>query len=83
MAQFTNYLGDINEISKDTLFIDGSKIKSVANRCTFVWRKIIEKNMPKILKELPYFILKCEQNFDIKVIYKDKIRMCHLKNLKR
>lgn len=81
MAQFTNYFGDINEISKDTLFIDGTKIESVANRYTFVWRKTIEKNMPKMLKSLPDFILKCEQDFDIKVIYKDKIRMHHLKKL--
>ena len=36
LAQFTNYLGDTNEISKDTLFIDGTKIESAANRYTFV-----------------------------------------------
>ncbi|HGE7937204.1 TPA: hypothetical protein ACGDVW_001477 [Clostridioides difficile] len=43
MTQFTNYLSDINEVSKDILFIGGSKIKSVANRCTFVWRQTIEE----------------------------------------
>ncbi len=41
MTQFTNYLSDINEVSKYILFIDINKIKSVANRCTFVWRQTI------------------------------------------
>lgn len=81
MAQFTNYLSDNNEISKDTLFIDGTKIESVANRYTFVWKKAIEKNMPKMLNKIPNFISKCEQNFGIKVIYEDKIKMYHLKKL--
>lgn len=43
IAQFKNYLGDNSEISKDTLFIDGSKIESAANRYTFVWRQIYRK----------------------------------------
>lgn len=81
MAQFTNYLGDNNEISKDTLFIDGTKIESVANRYTFVWKKAIEKNMPKMLNQICDFIFKCEQDFGIKIIYENKIKMYHLKKL--
>lgn len=79
MAQFTNYLGYNNEISKDTLFIDGTKIESVTNRYTLVWKKAIEKNMPKILNQMPDFISKCEQDFGIKIIYENKIKMYHLK----
>uniref|UniRef100_UPI0038CD1723 transposase n=1 Tax=Paraclostridium benzoelyticum TaxID=1629550 RepID=UPI0038CD1723 len=80
MAQFTKYLGDKGEISKDTLFIDGTKIESATNRYTFVWRKGIEKNMPKMLNQISSFISKCEQDFGIKVIYENKIKMYHLKN---
>lgn len=81
IAQFTNYLGDNSEISKDTLFIDGSKIESAANRYTFVWRKSIEKNMPKVLNNIPNFVLKCEKDFGIKVIYKGEVKIYHLKKL--
>lgn len=69
MTQLTNFLGDKNEISKK-LFIDGIKIESCANRYTFVWKKSINKNMNKIFKQISNFILKWENNFDIKVIYK-------------
>lgn len=81
LAQFTNYLGDNNEISKDTLFIDGTKIESVANRYTFVWKKTVDKNMTKMLAELPNFIYKCEIDFGIKIIYKNTIKMYHLKKM--
>ena len=81
MAELTNYLGDINEISKDTLFIDGTKIESAANRYTFVWRKTVDKNMAKILDKIPDFVLRCEEDFGIKIIYRNKIKQHHLKKL--
>lgn len=81
ISQFTNFLGDNSVISKDTLFIDGSKIESAANRYTFVWRKSIEKNMPKVLNKIPNFVLKCEKDFGIKVIYKGEVKIYHLKKL--
>ncbi len=81
MAQFTNYLCNNNEISKDTLFIDETKIESVANIYTFIWREFIEKNISKMLNKISNFVLKCEQDFNIKVIYKNTIKMYHLKKL--
>ena len=81
MGQFTKYLAYNNEISKDTLFIDGTKIEAAANRYTFVWRKSIEKNVSKMINQIPDFVLKCEQDFGIKIIYKNKIKMYHLKKL--
>lgn len=81
LAQFTNYLGDTNEISTDTLFIDGTKIESAANRYTFVWKKTVDKNMNKMLEEIPNFVSKCETDFGIKIIYGNKIKMHHLKKI--
>lgn len=81
MAEFALFLANNNEISLENLFIDGTKIESVANRYTFVWKKTLTKNMDKMMKEIPSFFLKCEQDFCIKIIYQDKIRMYHLKKL--
>lgn len=81
MAQFTNFLGSENEISKENLFIDGTKIESSANRYTFVWKKSVTKNLDKMLKQIPDFILKCENYFGIKVIYRDEVKMYHLNKL--
>lgn len=55
MAEFALFLANNNEISLENLFIDGTKIESVANRYTFVWKKTITKNMDKMMKEIPSF----------------------------
>lgn len=81
LAQLANMLADKNEISKETIFIDGTKIEASANRYTFVWKKTVAKNMQKLINKIPNFVLKCEQDFGIKLIYKNKIKMHHLKKL--
>ena len=68
-------------ISKDNIFIDGTKIESVANRYTFVWKKSITKNMAKVLAKIPEFILQCEHDFGIKILYKTQVRIKHIKKL--
>ena len=42
--QVTNLLIDNSLVSLDTVFVDGTKVESFANRYTFVWRKSVEKN---------------------------------------
>lgn len=65
----------------DILFIDSIKIESSANRYTFVWKKAINKNIAKMMSNISYFMLKCEIDFGIKIICKDKIKIHHLKKL--
>lgn len=81
MSQFTNFLADIKEISAETLFIDGTKIESSANKYTFVWKKSILKNKNKMSQNIAELFLKCEQSFGIKIIYQDEIRIYHMKKL--
>ena len=45
-------LYDLGEISGETIFQDGTKVESVANKYTFVWRKAITKNMIKCFAHL-------------------------------
>ena len=81
MSQFTNFLADIKEISAQTLFIDGTKIESSANKYTFVWKKSILKSKTKMIKNIEDFFLKCEKNFGIKIIYQNEIKIYHMKKL--
>ena len=39
LAEMSNALFDLGEISGETIFIDGTKIEAAANKCTFVWKK--------------------------------------------
>ena len=47
IAEITNFLFEIGEISGETIFIDGTKIEANANKYTFVWKKAVTKNMSK------------------------------------
>ncbi|CCL77471.1 hypothetical protein QES_3335 [Clostridioides difficile CD149] len=42
-------------------------------------KKAINKNMAKMMNNISDFILKCEIDFGIKIIYKDKIKIHHLR----
>ena len=41
LAEMSNALFDLGEISGKTIFIDGTKIESNANKYTFVWKKSV------------------------------------------
>ena len=44
LAQMSDLLYLLGEISGKTIFIDGTKIESAANKYTFVWKRAITKN---------------------------------------
>ena len=83
LAQTTGMLLDVGEISGETLFIDGIKIESCANKYTFVWKKAVTKNLEKLLLKLAAFVQECEELYAIKVVYSNQVRMKHLKKLRK
>ena len=83
LAQVTNFLYDIGEISGSAIFIDGTKIEAYANKYTFVWKKAVTKNMAKLLIKIADFVKECEELYGIKLIYNDKVQMKHVKKLKK
>lgn len=46
--QMVEYLHSIDEVKYENLFLDGTKIEANANKYTFVWRKIVNKNEAKM-----------------------------------
>jgi transposase len=50
--QMINRLYELNEITGETIYQDGTKVESVANKYTFVWRKALTKNMEKCFNHL-------------------------------
>ena len=47
-AEVVRLLHDLNYLSLDVQYIDGTKIESAANRYTFVWKGAVEKNKAKL-----------------------------------
>lgn len=83
LAEMTNFLYDIDEISGESIFIDGTKIEAYANKYTFVWKKAITKNMAKLLLKIADLVQECEELYDIKLIYKNVVKMKHVKKLRK
>jgi transposase len=51
-TQVVLMLVEMGHISLQTVYIDGTKIESRANRYTFVWRKTVEKNKAKLEEKI-------------------------------
>lgn len=83
MAQVGTILLDLGEISGENIFIDGTKIESVANKYTFVWKKAVSKNMQKLADKICRFCAECEELYAMKVVYKDQISLHTLKRLRK
>lgn len=83
MAEMSNFLYDIGEISGDAVFIDGTKIEACANKYTFVWKKAVTKNLDKLLIKLAGFVSECEELYGIKLVYYNQVKMKHVKSLRR
>ena len=79
LAEMSNALFDLGEISGETIFIDGTKIEACANKYTFVWKKAVTKNQVKLAD----FVAECEQLYDIKIVYGNTIKMKHVKKLRK
>ncbi len=83
LAEMSNVLFDLGEISGETIFIDGTKIEAAANKYTFVWKKAVTKNQTKLLIKLADFVAECEQLYDLKIVYGDAVKMKHVKKLRQ
>lgn len=83
LAEMSNLLYFIGEISGENIFIDGTKIEACANKYTFVWKKAVTKNQAKLLIKLADFVAECEQLYDIKIIYGDIVKLKHIKKLRK
>ena len=83
LAEMSNALFDLEEISGETIFIDGTKIEAAANKYTFVRKKAVIKNQTKLLIKLADFVAECEQLYGLKIVYGDTVKMKHVKKLRK
>lgn len=83
LAEMSNALFDLGEISGETIFIDGTKIEANANKYTFVWKKAVTKNQEKLLIKLADFMAECEELYDLKIVHGNTVKMKHVKKLRK
>ena len=83
LASMTEKLYEAGEISGKTIFIDGTKIESVANKYTFVWKKRVIKSQEKLTEKVERFVSECEELYGIRAVYNDRIDIGTLKRLRK
>ena len=83
LAQMSDLLYLLGEISGKTIFIDGTKMESAANKYTFVWKRAITKNQARLYTKLTSFVAECEELYGIRTVYHDQISIHTLKRLKK
>ncbi|HJH56271.1 MAG TPA: IS1182 family transposase [Brachyspira hyodysenteriae] len=78
--QFVKKIFELENISTDTIYIDGTKIEAYANKYTFVWRGSIEKYRSKLDEKIELLI--SQFNKDFNVHYESFLEICaYLSNL--
>jgi len=78
--QFFKLIFEIENISTDTIYIDGTKIEAYANKYSFVWRGSIEKYSLRLDEKIE--ILISDFNSDFNTNYESFLEICsYLSNL--
>lgn len=61
--QMVRRLAEMGEISKETVFIDGTKLEACANKYTFVWKKSVSKWEEKMFSKIETAISLINQEY--------------------
>lgn len=83
LAEVSKLLYSLGEISGKSIFIDGTKIESVANKYTFVWKKAVTKNQAKLFDKILVFVEERENLYGFRIAYNGKVSLHTLKRLRK
>ncbi|PID82148.1 MAG: IS5/IS1182 family transposase [Clostridiales bacterium] len=83
MVEMVRFLKEIGEISAETVFIDGTKIESCANKYTFVWKRAVSKNHKRLLEKILDLIACIEEKYAVNLVYKNKVSIHTLKRVRK
>ena len=81
--QMVKRLENAGELSKETVFIDGTKLEACANKYTFVWKKAVTKNQAKLFDKILVLVEECENLYGFRIAYNGKISLHTLKRLRK
>lgn len=81
MAQMTNLLIELDQITTTEVFIDGTKIESTANRYTFVWKKAVTKHQARFLQKTALLVGDIIQRHQLKPLWQKQVKKKHVKRI--
>ena len=81
--QLVDVLAENGEVSRTSVFIDGTKIEANAGRYTFVWKKSVGKNEAKMQEKMKTELPEIARRFSLRLWIGEKIRAKDLKKLRK
>ena len=83
MAEMDKILYHLGEISARDIFIDGTKIESVANKYTFVWKHAVTKNLAKLTEKVLNHVKECEAAYGLQIVHNNQVSLHTLKRMRK
>lgn len=83
LAQNSQLLYELGEISGENIFIDGTKIEANANKYTFVWKKAVMKNQKKLGEKFAALYEECINAYGFKAAKQGNIKLRDMKKLRK
>lgn len=81
LAQMTELLYALNQVTDTEVFIDGTKIEASANKYTFVWKKSVTKHQAKFLQKTALLVGDIIERYSFKPLWHKEVKKKHVKKL--
>lgn len=79
--EMNRLLLDLEQITDEEIFIDGTKIEADANRYTFVWKKATTKHQRRFLQKTALLAGEIIERYGLKPVRNKEIQKRHVKKL--
>lgn len=87
LAQMTELLYSMDQVTDTEIFVDGTKIEASANKYTFVWKKAVTKHQARFLQKTALLVGDMIERYEFKPLWRKEVHKKHvkkyLKKLKR
>jgi len=81
MAQMTELLHALGQVTTTEVFIDGTKIEANANKYTFVWKKAVTKHQARFLQKTALLVGDIIARYEFKPLWHKEVHKRHVKKL--
>lgn len=83
LANCTEMLLELGEISGENIFIDGTKIEANANKYTCVWKREVTGNREKLGIKMAALVQECVEAYALKPVWHGRVKIKIIKSLRK
>lgn len=81
LAQMSELLHELKQITDTEIFVDGTKIEANANKYTFVWKKSVTKHQARFLQKTAFVVGDIIDRYGLKPLWRKEVHKKHVKKI--